>query len=191
MTSMVRYWQAPWGDTSRRIVAHTGAIPALVDSTGVGDPVLEALQVQSPRGNVEGVKFTSPSKQQVMEGPVVAIQQGKIRYPDGPIVRELETLEYEHAPTSATPPRPAYTTTVSVLWLWPGTASARGSGKVTSCPMPMLITIRWCGVCIRSIVTSIGPVGCALVGRAPSGAPPCRSSSHASHARCRRTAQAK
>lgn len=91
-------WQAPWEDTIRRIVAHTGNTPALVDSTGVGDPVLEALQASAP--NIyEGFKFSSASKQQLMEGLAVAIQQRQIRYPEGPITAELETFEYEYTRT--------------------------------------------------------------------------------------------
>jgi hypothetical protein len=34
-----------------------------------------------------------------MEGLAVAIQQAKITYPDGPIVKELESFEYEYSRT--------------------------------------------------------------------------------------------
>jgi hypothetical protein len=90
----VERWQAPWETTIDRIITYTGMTSALVDSTGVGDPVLEALQKRSPTGNFEGFKFTGPSKQQLMEGLAVAIQQQQIHYPDGVIVNELETFEY-------------------------------------------------------------------------------------------------
>lgn len=49
--------------------------------------------------DVEGFKFTSPSKQQLMEGLAVAIQQENIRYPAGPIKAELEVFEYESTRT--------------------------------------------------------------------------------------------
>ena len=91
-------WQAPWDTTVTRLRALTDGVTALVDSTGVGDPVLEALQ-KDGSGNFEGFKFTSQSKQQLMEGLAVAIQQQRIRYPDGPIVQELETFGYEYART--------------------------------------------------------------------------------------------
>jgi hypothetical protein len=71
--------------------------PALVDSTGVGDPIVERLHRERPR--VEGFKFTGGkggSKQQLMEGLAMAIQGGRVAFPDGPIVRELETYEYEY-----------------------------------------------------------------------------------------------
>ena len=46
--------------------------------------------------DVEGFVFTSQSKQQIMEGLAVAIQQHKISYPDGIIVMELEQFEFEY-----------------------------------------------------------------------------------------------
>lgn len=91
-------WQAPWETTIVRIQTMTGRVPALVDSTGVGDPVLETLQRYAP-GVYEGYKFTAPSKQQLMEGLAVAIQQREIGYPDGPIVNELESFEYVYGRT--------------------------------------------------------------------------------------------
>lgn len=91
-------FQMPWQETINRIWAVVGRVPALIDSTGVGDPVTEALQ-RGGHDNYEGFKFTSASKQQLMEGLAVAIQQGEISYPDGPIVMELEAVEYEYTRT--------------------------------------------------------------------------------------------
>ncbi len=64
----------------------------------MGDPVLEALQRRNG-GTYTGFKFTSGSKQQLMEGLAVGIQQGNLSYPDGPIVSELEAFEYEYTRT--------------------------------------------------------------------------------------------
>jgi hypothetical protein len=90
-------FQLPWNDTTPRITQRTGRMAALVDSTGVGDPILEALQRSG--GSFEGYKFTSESKQRLMEGLALAIHQGKIHFPDGPIVQELECFEYEYTRT--------------------------------------------------------------------------------------------
>ncbi len=90
-------FQKPWQDTIQHIRNTTGSVPALVDSTGVGDPVLEALQ--QGRSNFEGFKFSSTSKQQLMEGLAVAIQQRQVTYPDGVIRSELELYEYEFTRT--------------------------------------------------------------------------------------------
>lgn len=82
-------FQRPWKHTIQTIERVTDA-PALVDSTGVGDPVVEQLDGTK----FEGFKFTRSSKQQLMERLSVAIQSGDISYPDGPIVDELRTFEY-------------------------------------------------------------------------------------------------
>jgi len=94
-------FQRPWEDTITAIVQATGSTPALVDSTGVGDPVLEALQRRgrAVSGRFEGFKFSAPSKQQLMEGLAVAIQQQQIQFPAGVIVNELEAFEYEYTRT--------------------------------------------------------------------------------------------
>lgn len=91
---LLEKWQAPWNDTLARLSDYIGDVPALVDSTGVGDPIVEALQKRRPR--VEGFKFSSQSKQQLMEGLAAAIQQRTISIPDGWLVSELEQFEYEY-----------------------------------------------------------------------------------------------
>ena len=91
-------WQGPWNLTVEKLAALLGPTPALVDSTGVGDPILERLQ-ERPGSQVQGFQFTAPSKQKLMEGLAVAIQQGEITYPDGPIVAELEAFEYQYTRT--------------------------------------------------------------------------------------------
>jgi Terminase large subunit, T4likevirus-type, N-terminal len=88
-------WQSPWAETKEHIKALVGNTKTLVDSTGVGDPVLEDLQ--RARGGVfEGYHFTPASKQKLMEGLAVAIQQQKVHFPDGVIRNELDSFEYEY-----------------------------------------------------------------------------------------------
>jgi hypothetical protein len=91
-------FQRPWEETVDRILKATGKVVALVDSTGVGDPILERLR-KDGGANYTGYKFSQPSKQQLMEGLAVAIQGGDIGYPDGPVVQELEIFEYEYTRT--------------------------------------------------------------------------------------------
>lgn len=91
-------FQKPWSDTRARIRRETGKVAALVDSTGVGDPVLEELQREGGR-NFDGFKFTGPSKQQLMEGLAVGIQCREVLFPDGPIRSELDAFEYEYTRT--------------------------------------------------------------------------------------------
>jgi hypothetical protein len=92
-------WQGSWETTEARILNLVGSTPTLIDSTGVGDPIVERLRLK--RFNIEGFKFTQQSKQQLMEGLAVAIQQSAIRFPDGPIKQELDTFEYAYTRTGA------------------------------------------------------------------------------------------
>ncbi len=88
-------FQLPWEETIERIGRLTNRRPAYVDSTGVGDPIVEKLQ-KSVGSRFEGYLFSSSSKQKLMEGLAVAIQSDEIGYPAGPIVSELEDFTYEY-----------------------------------------------------------------------------------------------
>ena len=98
-------WQGQWADTKRRLASLIGEQPALIDSTGVGDPIVEDLQRTLP--NVEGFKFTASSKQQLMEGLSAAIHEGKVAFPDGWLRSELDTFGYEHTRTGVRYEAPA------------------------------------------------------------------------------------
>jgi hypothetical protein len=84
-------FQSDWAATKNKIRA-LDKVPKLIDATGVGDPIVEELQREDYL--IEGFKFTSTSKQQLMEGLSTSIQQGAIKYPDGILVDELSIFEY-------------------------------------------------------------------------------------------------
>jgi hypothetical protein len=48
---------------------------------------------------VQGFKFTSQSKQQLIEGLVVAVQQQQIKFPSGIIADEMRNFEFEYTRT--------------------------------------------------------------------------------------------
>lgn len=87
-----RRFQHDWDTTERWISDEIQNVPALIDSTGVGDPIVERLQKQH---DVSGFKFSSTSKQQIMENLAIQIQHGEIGFPDGDITRELRDFGYE------------------------------------------------------------------------------------------------
>jgi hypothetical protein len=91
-------WQGPWKATVQRVRARVGDVPCLVDSTGVGDPILEELQADG-RQNFTGFKFTATSKQQLMEGLQLAIQTATIRVFSAATISELEAFEYQYTRT--------------------------------------------------------------------------------------------
>ena len=86
-------FQKDWRQT-KQVINNLPRVPILMDSTGVGDPIFEDLQRDGL--NVQGYKFTSTSKQQLMEGLASAIQQRKITFPEGHITQELEVFEYQY-----------------------------------------------------------------------------------------------
>jgi len=86
-------FQRDWRST-RNHIGGLAKVPITIDSTGVGDPIHEDLA--SMGYDIEGYKFTSTSKQQLMEGLANAIHQRKITFPEGVITQELEVFEYQY-----------------------------------------------------------------------------------------------
>jgi phage FluMu gp28-like protein len=87
-------FQNDWSSTQNKI-RNLPKAPMIIDSTGVGDPIVEQLQREGL--DVESFKFTSQSKQEIMLGLQVAIHQERIHYPEGIIKEELEIFEYQYS----------------------------------------------------------------------------------------------
>jgi len=92
-TAFFSRFQKDWGSTKAEI-QKLPKKPILIDSTGVGDPIFEDLQRAGM--NIQSFKFTQTSKQQLMTGLQTAIHTGRIGYPTGLIVNELEVFEYQY-----------------------------------------------------------------------------------------------
>lgn len=87
-------WQGDWSQTREKLITLIGSNKAFIDSTGVGNPVVEEIQKKCPQA--EGFNFTQLSKQQIMEGLAYAIQNAQISVLDGVMRDELESFEYEY-----------------------------------------------------------------------------------------------
>ena len=87
-------WQGAWNVTRAKLIALIGDDHALIDSTGVGDPIVEDIARNCRRA--EGFKFTSQSKQQIIEGLIAAISLREIQYPDGIIPTELSNFGFRY-----------------------------------------------------------------------------------------------
>lgn len=85
-------WQSDWGQTRRRLIALIGGTPAYMDSTGVGDPIVE--DVQKECWQVEGYHYSAMSKQKLMEGLASGIQNDEVGILEGMMQDELESFEY-------------------------------------------------------------------------------------------------
>ena len=90
-------FQKSWQHTKETILSLNSRVSGFVDSTGVGDPIME--EISAKMAGLQGFKFTSTSKQQLMEGLVSAIHQGLIKFPKGIITDELEVFEYKFTAT--------------------------------------------------------------------------------------------
>lgn len=132
INGMVCYYdrfQMDWHNTKQNIL-RLPRKPILIDSTGVGDPILEDLMREGIQ--IQGLKFTSQSKQQLMEGLQAAIHQNLIKFPSGVITQELEVFEYTYTATGVRYSAPSGfhdDTVIALALAWQNFALKRGSGR--------------------------------------------------------------
>lgn len=133
-------WQGKsWQETIQRILSLTGTTHALVDSSGVGDPVVESLQSARP-GVFEGFKFSSQSKQKLMESLALAIGTKALRFGQGTLHAELTAFEYEHRRTHTVYTAPAGLHDDCVMALALAWHHHKRARKLQNLPPPSLLT---------------------------------------------------
>lgn len=79
----------------------SGPVRAMVDATGVGQPIWQDLAALEPGPSdddpvFEPFKFTGPSKQKLMGALALDISGGEFAIPHGVISEELSEFEYKH-----------------------------------------------------------------------------------------------
>ena len=84
-----------WERTINRIAKITGKIPAYVDSTGLGDPILERLRSKSR--TFKGFVFTEASRNRLVDGLAAALQHSEVFLYNGSqhgqqLVSEMESM---------------------------------------------------------------------------------------------------
>jgi phage FluMu gp28-like protein len=93
---MERYNQVPYDEQINKIISLSkryNNANILVDSTGVGDPVYDLLKKNG--ANVRPFKFTNPSKENLIRGLIIALENKEITYPKiDVLITELEMFEY-------------------------------------------------------------------------------------------------
>lgn len=85
-------FQLDWARTKDKIRALPRSAVKHIDSTGVGDPIVEELQKEM--SNIEGFKFTASSKPQLILSLIKSIEDGKIKYIED-VADELMAFEYK------------------------------------------------------------------------------------------------
>lgn len=91
-----RFSELDWVFQRKRIVSKCQQYNSrlLIDSTGVGDPVLDELHREQLR--VEGYKFTSASKKDLIENLSMMMENRQISYPNIPeLINELKLYGYK------------------------------------------------------------------------------------------------
>ena len=84
-----RFNKGGWRNVIQKI-ATLPKVPKKIDSTGVGDPIVEEIRLTDPAAT--GFKFNPTTKQQLMEGLAIAFQKREIAIP-GDINGVSETLQ--------------------------------------------------------------------------------------------------
>ncbi|MCS7272659.1 MAG: terminase large subunit [Fimbriimonadales bacterium] len=98
----LRRWQGlSWADQVQAVAEHLKMhqpVRVVCDRTGVGDPLLEALQAAGVP-HAEGVVFTARVKQNLIENLALMLEQGRLQLlPDPHLLNEL--YHFEFAPAS-------------------------------------------------------------------------------------------
>jgi phage FluMu gp28-like protein len=107
--SFFERFQMDWSQTKRRVIELLGRnVYACIDSTGVGDPIVEDIQKQIGGHNIVGYNYSGGTKkQQLMEGLAVAIQQARVSVLSGIMQDELEAFEFTFSPSGVKYSAPA------------------------------------------------------------------------------------
>lgn len=91
-------WERQVGSIIHMASLYPGAKIRL-DSTGVGDPIFEALRKQLPGRRIEGYSLTNASKEALIDNLAMLIETGKVSLMDIPEqTSELRTYQYEITP---------------------------------------------------------------------------------------------
>lgn len=95
-------FRRPHRETTNEVVRRVGRTMCLIDSTGTGDSIVEDLQRRGDM-RVLGYTFTERSRQDLLEGLALAIQEGSVKFPDvrtsdgrGSLREELESFEFTY-----------------------------------------------------------------------------------------------
>ncbi len=96
----VERFRASHTETEARIVQAIGRVPALIDSTGAGDALVERLQRRGDM-RVEGYTFSARSRQDLLEHLALMIGEQAVGFPDGQLRNELESFELSYGSQGA------------------------------------------------------------------------------------------
>jgi len=137
-----RWKGVQWATTSQRIL-DKAKVYALIDSTGVGDPIVEGLNAKA--SHLHGYHFSSSSKQQLMEGLAWCVQtphpsidgRRMVGIPDRKeMLAEMDVFEWQHTRTGTrySAPEGYHDDTVCALALAAAAWRVRMRGRIANLP---------------------------------------------------------
>lgn len=87
-------WQGlDWTIVKERILALPRNIEVCIDSTGVGDPMMDFLKLE--RNKLIGYKISKATKGNLIRELIKAVEMGKVKYTDD-VAKEMEVFEYAY-----------------------------------------------------------------------------------------------
>lgn len=99
----IKFNRIDWAEQKEAIIKeirYWNKARTYIDSTGVGDPIVEDLQRQLP--SVEAFKFTEVSRMQLLQNLQVMFEQDKLKIPnEQELLDELKSMQYELVGTKA------------------------------------------------------------------------------------------
>lgn len=96
---MLERFRTDWENTRIRVEAGIKKARTAIDSTGVGDVIVEDLQRKISSKRIQGYIYTSGSKQILMESLAYAMQQHQIQIYEGDnkwLRNEFDSFEYQY-----------------------------------------------------------------------------------------------
>jgi phage FluMu gp28-like protein len=90
-------WRGDWDSTKKKLIKIIARTPAHIDSTGVGDPIVEDIARVCHQAIGINYAAGNKTKQQLMEGLAGAISGRVISVIEGVLHDELEAFEFEYS----------------------------------------------------------------------------------------------
>src|SRR5690606_33427328 len=76
-----------------RILALPRSVEVCIDSTGVGDPMMDFLKLE--RSKLVGYKISKATKGNLIRELIKAVEMGKVKYTED-VAKEMEVFEYAY-----------------------------------------------------------------------------------------------
>ncbi|WP_313235708.1 terminase large subunit domain-containing protein [Sphingobacterium multivorum] len=88
-----RFQGSDWNEITAKVKSLPRSQEKLLDSSGVGDPILDGLKLIMP--NIKGFKFSKSTKGNLVREFIKAVEEGKVKYTQE-VADEMEVFSYQY-----------------------------------------------------------------------------------------------